>query len=102
MLHAYIQPMPPTARYAFRRVADEVAHAELLENSGERRREILRGFDREEPPTRDLAQVAKKAHAMVANFDAVHDHIAAASGFDDGLRSQPAGGVHAVAEDDQK
>src|SRR6188474_2464324 len=52
VLHADLQPMPPAGRHALRRVADEVAHAELFENSGERRGEILRRFDREEPPTR--------------------------------------------------
>src|SRR5690242_17710040 len=44
MLHPDLQPMPPAGRHALRRIADEVAHAELLENSCERRREILRRF----------------------------------------------------------
>src|SRR6188768_2420652 len=76
MLHAHLQAMPAAGRHALRRVADEVAHAELLENSRERRGEILRRFDREKPAARHFAQVTQETDAVLADFDAIHHHVA--------------------------
>ena len=64
-------------------------------------RSFVDSIEKSRPPVTSLKS-RRKLTGCVADLDAIHDHVAAAGCFDDGIGGQPAGRVHAVAEDDQE
>ena len=102
IFHAHLEAMPAARCDPLRRVADEISHAELFEDLGKRGREIFRGFDPKKSSTGCLAEIARKARASLADFDAIYHHIATACGFEYRIGGEPARRVDTIAKDNQE
>src|SRR5687768_16986798 len=74
---ANVEPMPPGARHAVRRVADQITLPELLEDAAERRIQIPGRLDFDRSAAGCSAQVLQVTQSPPADFDAVDDHVAA-------------------------
>ena len=95
--------MPAVLRDAPRRVAHQIAVAELLEDAQERRaRFAVFSISNSRPPVNDVRSRRNSGFSRDTRRHAVDDDVGALRGVEHRVGAQPARGVDAVAEDDQQ
>jgi hypothetical protein len=102
-LDAHHELMPALSRHAARRVAHDVALAELLEHLEERGTQALRRFDFEEAAAGLFGEILKELRLRSqTGRDGVHDHVGSLGHVEHGPGRQPTRCIQAVAEDDDE